>query len=138
MAYSWMLRRVALVRRLLVTANVVPSSPTLVTLMIEALSSSETSVLTRATRRNTTEDAIIHRISFPARPQPLRYTGLDASNPRLPCTCKRVAPRCVGAVTEVLAASVASTSNDVQGNMAQTFRDNGECRLLGRDAVWLL
>jgi predicted hotdog family 3-hydroxylacyl-ACP dehydratase len=34
------------VRRLLVTASVVPSSPTLVTPMKEALSSSETSVLT--------------------------------------------------------------------------------------------
>jgi hypothetical protein len=56
----WMLRHVALVgtevseelrtvRRLLVTANVVPSSSILVTLMMEALSSSETSVLTRAT-----------------------------------------------------------------------------------------
>jgi hypothetical protein len=39
------------VRRLLVTANV-PSSPILVTLMMEALSSSEMSVLARATRRN--------------------------------------------------------------------------------------
>jgi hypothetical protein len=37
------------VRRLLVTASVVPSSPIIVTLMKEALSSSETSVLTRAT-----------------------------------------------------------------------------------------
>jgi sulfur relay (sulfurtransferase) DsrC/TusE family protein len=40
------------VRRLLVTASVVPSSPILVTLMKEALGSPETSVLTRATRRN--------------------------------------------------------------------------------------
>jgi hypothetical protein len=40
------------VRRCLATANVVPSSPILVTLMKEALSSSEMSVLTRATRRN--------------------------------------------------------------------------------------
>jgi hypothetical protein len=38
------------VRRLLVTASVDPSSPILVTLMKEALSSSEMSVLTRATR----------------------------------------------------------------------------------------
>jgi hypothetical protein len=39
------------VRRLLVTASVVPSSQILVTLMKGALSSSETSVLTRSTRR---------------------------------------------------------------------------------------
>jgi hypothetical protein len=40
------------VRRLLVTANVVPSSPIRITLMMEAVGSSETSVLTRATPRN--------------------------------------------------------------------------------------
>jgi hypothetical protein len=44
----------------IVTANVVPSSTFLVTLMMEALSSSETSILSRATGRNIQEDGILH------------------------------------------------------------------------------
>jgi hypothetical protein len=77
MASSGMLRRVAIlrtdvseeltslvhlvflrsVRRMLVRASVTPSSPIPVTLMKKALSSFETSVLTRATRRNVPEEA---------------------------------------------------------------------------------
>jgi hypothetical protein len=77
-----MLRRVALVRTdvsevlsasiirvtrigelgttLLITANVVPSSSIIVTLMMEGIHSSETLVLTRATQRNAPEDGILH------------------------------------------------------------------------------
>jgi hypothetical protein len=77
MVSSGMLRHVALVRTdvseelsalvflrsmcwLLVTASVLPSSPILVTLMKEALRSSEKSVLTTATWRNIPEDTILH------------------------------------------------------------------------------
>jgi hypothetical protein len=48
------------VLQLLVTANVVPGSPILVNLMMKEKRSSETSFLTRDTRRNISEDDILH------------------------------------------------------------------------------
>jgi hypothetical protein len=46
--------------RLIFTANVVPSAPIFVTLMMAAILSSETSVLTRVIRRNIPEDGILY------------------------------------------------------------------------------
>jgi hypothetical protein len=47
---------------LLVTANLVPSTPILVTLMLTTIPSSETSVLTRATRHNIAQEDILHNL----------------------------------------------------------------------------
>jgi hypothetical protein len=70
MQSSGMLRQVALVRTdvteecsdsiIMMTANAVPSSPILVTLMMEALQSSKMLVRTRATWCNIPEDSILH------------------------------------------------------------------------------
>jgi hypothetical protein len=80
MASSGMLCHVALVRtdvseelRLLVTASIVPSSLILVSMMKEALSSSETPVLTRATRCNIPEDGILHWRAFYLKPDYVKW-----------------------------------------------------------------
>jgi hypothetical protein len=52
--------RIRSVLLLLVTINVVPNSPILITLMMEAMRSSETSDLTRITLRHFPEDNILH------------------------------------------------------------------------------
>jgi hypothetical protein len=54
------LRRNTKYLRLIIRANVVPSLPILVTRMMEALSSSERSVLTRTAQRNIPEDTVLH------------------------------------------------------------------------------
>jgi hypothetical protein len=56
---------------LLITANVVPSALILFTLIMEATSSSESTVLITATRRHIPEDSILH--SHRVKPQILQY-----------------------------------------------------------------
>jgi hypothetical protein len=79
--------------KLLVTDNVVPTSPVLLTLMMGALYSSETLALTRTTRSNIPEDGIVfvllllskpcacvaavHKINFVYRLAQIRESGLQ-------------------------------------------------------------
>jgi hypothetical protein len=46
--------------QLLISANILSSSPILVTLMMEVIRSTKTSVLTRATQHHIPEDGILH------------------------------------------------------------------------------
>jgi hypothetical protein len=62
---------------LLVTANVVPSSLIPVTLMMEVICSSETSVLTRTTWCNISEDGILHEVQTFMRKFKTAYIALE-------------------------------------------------------------
>jgi hypothetical protein len=83
------------VRRLLVTASVVPSSPILVTLRKEALSSSETSVHTRATWRNIPEDTNLNLKSY------TENTTFRKTNLFQPSGYWRKTPYLLGPVTDI-------------------------------------
>jgi hypothetical protein len=67
------------VLRLLLTANVGPSSPIIVNVMMELVCSSETSLLTTATRPNSPEYGILQK-SFTS---PESYKGLSIRSPSL-------------------------------------------------------
>jgi hypothetical protein len=53
-------RNISSVLWLLVTVKVVPDSPILVTLMMEVIHTSKTTILTRVTQHNIPEDNILH------------------------------------------------------------------------------
>jgi hypothetical protein len=63
------------VLQFLVTANIVPISQILVTLMMEALSFSDMSVLTKATRCNIPEDGIRHSHRHEIQKSSIALTG---------------------------------------------------------------
>jgi hypothetical protein len=88
MVSSRILRHVALVRT--DVSEDVPGSPVLVILMNEALSTSETSVLTKATRRNIPDDGILHWTRGLALPQVpnrvvVRFLPLEDGNIEFTC-----------------------------------------------------
>jgi hypothetical protein len=82
----------------MLNSDVVPSSPILVTLMIEAIRSSEVSVLTRATRSNIQADGILRNLMefFPSSEAASFPSSHELTNsfwnPKVHCSIHRSSP----------------------------------------------
>jgi hypothetical protein len=120
-------------RRLLVTANVVPSSPILVTLMMETLSSSETSpqgvtsqktaffIVTAVKTSNLTKFALLFGYLHPSyTPSPLQPHDVCLTLIYL-CTVMLVASNCIA--TNLLASFTDSSSSSLRSILKITIRD---------------
>jgi hypothetical protein len=76
-------------RKLLVMANVIPSLQILAIMMMEAIRSSETSLLTKATQRHITEDGILQYQNWSQITMALIYGDPEETHERSEETAKK-------------------------------------------------